>query len=48
MTEASRTIRGISGVKVVESTANVSDGQITEYHVTCRVAFPVERGGSAS
>ena len=47
VSEASRTIRGISGVKVVESTANVSDGQITEYHVTCRVAFPVERGGSA-
>ena len=47
VSEASRTIRGISGVKVVESTANVTDGQITEYHVTCRVAFPVERGGSA-
>jgi len=46
VSEASKTIRGISGVKVVESSANVADGQITEYHVTVRVAFPVERGGS--
>jgi dodecin len=46
VTEASRTIRGISGVKVVESSAKVDGAAITEYHVTCRVAFPVERGGS--
>ena len=45
VTEASKTIRGITGVKVVESSAKVRDGQLTEYHVTCRVVFPVERGG---
>jgi dodecin len=48
VSEATKTIRGISGVKVVESSANVRDGQITEYHVTCRVAFPIMRGESPS
>jgi flavin-binding protein dodecin len=48
VSEASRTIRGISGVKVIESSADVQDGAITEYKVTCRVAFPVERGSSPS
>ena len=44
--EASRTIRGITGVEVIQSSAKVEDGQITEYHVTVRLAFPVERGSS--
>ena len=43
---ASQTIRGISGVEVVKSTAQVRDNQVVEYHVTVRLAFPIERGQS--
>jgi flavin-binding protein dodecin len=41
--EAAKTIRGITGVEVVKSTAEVKDNQISEYHVTVRIAFPIER-----
>jgi flavin-binding protein dodecin len=41
--EAGKSIRGISGVEVVKSTAKVEGNQISEYHVTVRIAFPVER-----
>jgi dodecin len=41
--EAGKSIRGISGVEVVKSTAEVDNNQISEYHVTVRIAFPVER-----
>ena len=41
--EASKTIRGITGVDVMHSSAVVSDGEITEYHVDVKIAFPVER-----
>jgi dodecin len=40
---ASRTIRGIRGVEVVRSTADVDDnGALSLYKVTCKVAFLVE------
>ena len=42
--EASKTVRGISGVDVMQSSAVVSDGQITEYHVNVKIAFAIERG----
>jgi hypothetical protein len=41
--EASKTIRGITGVDVVNSTAKVTDGKISEYHVTVKIAFEIER-----
>ena len=41
--EASKTLRGITGVDVVNSTAQVKDGKITEYHVTVKIAFEIER-----
>ena len=41
--EASKTIRGIVGVDVLHSSAVVNDGEITEYHVDVKIAFPVER-----
>lgn len=41
--EASKTIRGINGVDVVNSTAKVTDGKISEYHVTVKIAFEIER-----
>lgn len=46
VTEASKSIRGINGVDVVSSQATVADGQITDYRVTVRIAFPVERADS--
>ncbi len=45
---ASRTIRGIRGVEVLSSTADVGeDGQLTLYKVQCKIAFLVEGAGSA-
>ena len=42
--EASKSIRGITGVDVMQSSAKVGDdGQITEYHVNVKIAFTIER-----
>jgi flavin-binding protein dodecin len=41
---ASETIRNIRGVEVEKSTATVRDNEISQYHVTCKIAFSVERG----
>lgn len=45
---ASETIRNITGVDVVRSTATVRDGLIYEYHVDLKVAFVVDANGSAA
>jgi flavin-binding protein dodecin len=45
--EAAESIRNITGVEVIKSTAQVEDGEILEYHVTVRLAFVVQRGESA-
>jgi flavin-binding protein dodecin len=39
---ASQTIRHITGVDVLKSSAVVKGGKITEYHVNVKVAFVVE------
>ena len=41
--DASKTVRGITGVDVVQSSAKVADGQITEYLVNVKIAFAIER-----
>ncbi len=42
--ESSKTIRGITGVDVIQSSAKVGeDGAITEYHVNVKIAFKLER-----
>ena len=46
--EAAQTIRGITGVDVVQSSAKVENNQITEYHVNVKIAFPIERDGAGS
>jgi flavin-binding protein dodecin len=46
--EASKTIRNITGVEVIKSTAQVEGDEILEYHVTVRLAFAIERGKSAA
>jgi dodecin len=39
---ASQTLRHITGVDVLKSSAVVKDGKITEYHVNVKVAFVME------
>ena len=41
---ASHTLRHITGVDVLHSTAIVHDGKIAEYHVNVKIAFIVEPG----
>ena len=40
--EASESLRDITGVDVVNQTAQVMEGRITEYRTTVHVAFKVE------
>lgn len=40
--EASRTVRGITGASVISMSAEVSDGQVTEFRATVNIAFAVE------
>lgn len=40
--EAAETVKGISGVEVVDMTAKVAAGKITEYRATVKIAFGVE------
>lgn len=42
--EAGRSVRGISGLEVINTTARVREGKIAEYHANVKFAFPVERG----
>lgn len=44
VTEASRTVHGITGVDVLHSSAVVDGGEIKEYHVNMKISFVVERG----
>ncbi len=39
--QASKTIDGITGVEVLNMTANVEEGKLVEYKVNLQVAFPV-------
>ena len=42
LTEARKSLRGITGVELVSQTAKVKDGEIAEYHATCKIAFRIE------
>jgi flavin-binding protein dodecin len=46
--EASKTLRGITGIEVIDSSARVENGKVTEYRVNCKIAFPIERGDAGS
>jgi flavin-binding protein dodecin len=41
--EAAKTLRGISGAHVLEMSAEVEDGRITQYRTTVNIAFGLER-----
>ena len=46
---AGRTIRGITGVDVIASSATVgADGELTMYKVDCKIAFVIEDRASNS
>ena len=44
LTEATKTIHGITGIELTDMTAKVdpNTGKITEYHSTVKIAFGVE------
>jgi dodecin len=41
--EASKTIRGITAMEVLDTSCNVADGSISEYLTHVRVRFRIER-----
>lgn len=43
VSEAARTIQGITGVEVLNWTANVNAGDVVEYKANVKVAFAVQR-----
>ena len=43
VTEAAKTLRGITGIQVVSMSAEVDGDQITQYRTTVNVAFAIER-----
>jgi flavin-binding protein dodecin len=43
LAEASKTLRGITGLDVKNATAKVENNRITHYRVTLHVAFAIER-----
>ncbi len=42
---ARRTLRGITGMKIIEEKARVEDGEIVEFLVTLQVIFLLEEEG---
>ena len=42
LARARQTLRGITGIKIVEEKARVEDGQIVEFLVTLQVVFLLE------
>jgi flavin-binding protein dodecin len=42
LAEASKTVRNITGIDVLHTTARVKDNKITEYHANVKFAFRVE------
>jgi flavin-binding protein dodecin len=43
LSEASKTIRGISGMEVLDTSCNVENGEISEYLTHVRIRFRIER-----
>ena len=41
--EASRTLRDVEGFDVLETSAVVADGVVTEYHTHIRIRFRIQR-----
>jgi flavin-binding protein dodecin len=43
LSDASKTLRGIEGMDILETSAVVQDNEITEYHTHVRIKFRIER-----
>lgn len=43
LTEAARTIRGITAMEVLDTSCNVEDGRVSEYLTHVRIRFRIER-----
>jgi flavin-binding protein dodecin len=43
LAEASRTIRGITSMDILDTSCTVLDGQVSEYHTHVRINFRIER-----
>ena len=41
--EASKTLRGVEGLSVLDTSAVVSEGKIVEYHTHVRIKFRISR-----
>jgi dodecin len=41
--EASKTLRGVEGFTVLDTSAVVAEGEITEYHTHVRIKFRISR-----
>ena len=48
LTEAARSLKGISGIEVINWTADVENNQLVRYKVTMHVAFKVEHNSSTN
>lgn len=42
VSKASKTLRGVSSAKVIEMSADVADGELTEFRVKLEIAFALE------
>jgi flavin-binding protein dodecin len=43
LAEAAKTIRGIEAMDILETSAKVADGEISEYQTHVRIRFRIER-----
>ena len=43
LAEAAKTLRGIEGMDILETSAEVEGDRITEYHTHVRIRFRIER-----
>lgn len=43
LAEAAKTLRGIEGMDVIDTSATVEGGEIKEYHTHVRIRFRIER-----
>ncbi len=43
LSEAAKTIRGIESMEILNTSAVVKDGQISEYHTHVQIAFRIQR-----
>ena len=48
LTDASKTIRHISGAEVIRTSVKCEEGRIIEYRVDLRVAFGIENSGAGT